>query len=321
MIPIFTVNQDYNFANINDLLDAGINCFRLNPARIGFPKTRQLLQTIRQIKTDADIFIDTPGNKARLHIRNEIKKQKNEQIIVAFDDKTKAEAYVPAYFFKELQVDDILIVRAKIPITIKVLEKFNTYLLCSAVNAFDSIKNNTHIFLKNRCIVNTELNDDDYNVISLVNEENIGFIALSFSDTVKIIHDAKNAITNGKTKILAKIESKIGVMNMRDILDECDGIIIGRDDLSTVLSNSEIHEVVDQAINLCRLQNKLCIPASNYFLGLIESDRLTNDEYIEINSLNKVHDGYIYCNESVLSPSLNTINKIREVINQIGVQQ
>lgn len=321
MIPIFTINQDYNFSDIYELLNAGINCIRLNPARIGLSKTKQLLQTIKQIKKGTDIFIDTPGNKARMHIMSGIKKQENEKMIIAFDDKTKAEAYIPSYFFKELQSGDKLIVRSKEPIAFNVLEKYTSYLLCSVVNAFDNIKNNAHIFLGNRCIVNNKLNEDDYKVICFVNEENIGFIALSFSDTVEIIQEAKKAITNKNTKILAKIESKTGVLNMRDILDECDGIIVGRDDLSTVLSNYEIHEVVDQAVNLCRLQNKMCIPASNYFLGLTESDSLTNDEYTELKYLNNIHNGYIYCNESVLSPSFNTIDKIRKVIDQIGVQQ
>ena len=320
MIPIFTLNQDYEFSDIYNLLTAGVNCIRLNPARIGFPKTEQLLQVIRQIKKETDIFIDTPGNKARLHISGAVQKQKNEQLIIAFDNGTKAEAYIPKYFFRELQSGDALIVRSKIPITMKVLEKYDSHLLCSVINAFDSIKNNTHVFLKNRCIVNSQINDEDFDVLKFVNENKIGFVALSFSDTVEMLQEAKNAITNNSTKILAKIESRVGVLNMRDILNECDGIIIGRDDLSTVMSNDEIHKVVEQAVNLCRLQNKICIPASNYFLGLTVSDCLTSDEYAELKSLNNIHDGYIYCNESVLSSSLEIIKKIRRVIDQIGGQ-
>ena len=77
-------------------------------------------------------------------------------------------------------------------------------------------------------------------------------------------------------KIVAKIETRVGVTHASAIAEVADGLMIGRDDLSRELSIAQINtHVLDWATRLGA--RKEIIAASSYFADLATGDRLSPD--------------------------------------------
>ena len=146
---------------------------------------------------------------------------------------------------------------------------------------------------------NTSLTDEDKEVLSSVNLLNPDFVCASFVDHPKIMKEVSLAIdSGGRISHLAKIESPTGVIAAKEIINSCNGAIIGRDDLSTWLSESEIHSITLSIISQCKERGRLSVPASNYFRSFVETGSWNPRELSVLKSVLEREPDYLYCNET-----------------------
>lgn len=86
---------------------------------------------------------------------------------------------------------------------------------------------------------------------------------------------------------MAKIETPFGVTNLREIARSTEGMIIARDDLYAYYNKSQVANIAQQVIDVCKEEKKVSIPASNYFVSLCTS--ISDEENRALHELCNAH--------------------------------
>ena len=89
--------------------------------------------------------------------------------------------------------------------------------------------------------------------------------------------------------IICKIESQLGIDNLRDILTVSDGVMIGRGDLGSEIPSEEVPHAQKQMIQICREMGKVVITATEMLETMMENNRPKRAETSDI--ANAVLDG------------------------------
>ncbi len=123
-------------------------------------------------------------------------------------------------------------------------------------------------------------------------ENGVDFIACSFVSVREDLLAVKEFLAEnggGDLDIIAKIENRSGVDNIRDICRECDGIMIGRGDMGVEIPFEELPAIQKHLITTCRLLGKRVITATEMLESMIHNPRPTRAEISDV--ANAVYDG------------------------------
>ena len=118
------------------------------------------------------------------------------------------------------------------------------------------------------------------------------FIALSFVDSKENVREVKELLkqyNREDMKIISKIESQTGIMNIKEIVDESDGIMVARGDLGVEIPIEKLPVIQKDIITYCREREKFVIVATEMLASMYESSRPTRAEVTDIS--NAVLDG------------------------------
>ncbi|HIH35759.1 MAG TPA: pyruvate kinase, partial [Methanosphaera sp.] len=117
------------------------------------------------------------------------------------------------------------------------------------------------------------------------------YLALSFVNTREDVVEARNIIdkAGGDTLIISKIESRMGIENIDDIIDESDGIMVARGDLGVNVPMEELPMLQKKIIRKCRQKGKFAIVATEMLASMYENPRPTRAEVSDI--ANAILDG------------------------------
>lgn len=114
--------------------------------------------------------------------------------------------------------------------------------------------------------------------------QKVDYIALSFvgsgSDVIKL----RELITEqgGNQKIISKIERKVAVENIDEIINESDAIMIARGDLGNEFPLEEIPFIQHYIITKCKDANKMVIVATQMLLSMVDSKTPTRAEVSDV---------------------------------------
>jgi pyruvate kinase len=123
-------------------------------------------------------------------------------------------------------------------------------------------------------------------------EQDVDFVACSFVSTAQDLRDVKaflNANGGSDISLIAKIENRSGIDNIKEICQECDGIMIGRGDMGVEVPYEQLPGIQKQLITKCRLLGKRVITATEMLESMIEKPRPTRAEISDV--ANAVYDG------------------------------
>lgn len=118
------------------------------------------------------------------------------------------------------------------------------------------------------------------------------FLAISFVSCKEDVLEIKEILKeHGREdlQIICKIESQLGIDNLRDILTVSDGVMIGRGDLGTEIPSEEVPHAQKLMINICREMGKVVITATEMLETMMENSRPKRAETSDI--ANAVLDG------------------------------
>jgi len=115
-------------------------------------------------------------------------------------------------------------------------------------------------------------------------EQKVDYVALSFVGCANDILELRNLINSkgGNQKIIAKIERKIAVENLDEILDVVDGIMVARGDLGNEFPLEEIPFIQHKIIEKCNQKGKMVIVATQMMLSMIENSTPTRAEVSDV---------------------------------------
>lgn len=335
MIKICPLLKNITPNEFNRVLNTGFNAVRFNFSHIDIDIANKYVSFIRDCNPDIKIIQDLQGHKIRVG---------NLKDVISINKFTKF-LFVPEGFKSKLNYIQIPIAfenydllsdstkfvvdnknsTATISVLEKIVENNKTIFLCmSSENIVFRKEKGINAIGFNRLKLTLSRKDKEDILWGIKNKADI--LVYSFASSSKQIEELKTYIssqTSYMPKIWAKIESQEGIDNIEEIVDVCDGIMIGRGDMSIEIPIIDIPHIQNKIINLCKNKNKDCIIATYIF------DNYKNKNKPDISDITSLYyfclmgaTGIMPANEIVfannpkaMAESINkTLNSFEEVL-------
>jgi pyruvate kinase len=139
----------------------------------------------------------------------------------------------------------------------------------------------------NNCEVLIDINSTKK--IEWIKKQDFDYIALSNSSGKEEIRKIRKLFSPRKIKIISKIETKEGVKNIDGIINESNGVMVARGDLSKNISYEKVPIEQKIIIKKCKEKRKFVITATEMLLSMMKSKTPERAEISDI--ANAVLDG------------------------------
>lgn len=281
-----------------ELVETGVDAFRLNFSHGAHEEHLKVIQAIREINKENNLNIsiiqDLQGPKIRVgDVENGgVQLEKGKQVsIITNDGLSNAQTITTNYraLAKDVKVGDrILLDDGKIEL--KVTQVKDVEIQAEVV--FGGIlKPKKGINLPTTAVSAPSLTEKDTNDLMFGLDNDIDWVALSFVRTPIDILLLKHLIRQkGKNiKVIAKIEKPQAIKNIDEIIAVSDALMVARGDLGVELGFEEVPIAQKRIINKCIKAGKPVIVATQMLESMIENPKPTRAETNDI--ANAVLDG------------------------------
>ncbi|WP_234111249.1 MULTISPECIES: pyruvate kinase [Chryseobacterium] len=285
-----------------DLINAGVDVFRINFSHADYDLVRKNVETIREINKElgrsTSILGDLQGPKLRVGVVKEGSYLNPGDVLTFTNEKIEGDSKRVYMTYQQFPQDVKVGERILIDDGKLVLEVIET-------NEKDTVKARTiqggplsskkGVNLPNTNVSLPALTEKDIEDANFILDLELDWIALSFVRHAQDIIDLKELIAKHpkgkkfKTPIIAKIEKPEGVKNIEQILQECDGLMVARGDLGVEVPMEEVPAIQKNLVEKARRFAKPVIIATQMMETMINSLTPTRAEVNDV--ANSVLDG------------------------------
>ena len=283
------------------LVQAGVDIFRINFSHADYDIVKKNVETIREINEElgqsAGILGDLQGPKLRVGMVKEGSYLNPGDILTFTNENIEGNSKKVFMTYQKFPQD------VKVGETI-MIDDGKLVLEVTETNNIDTVKARTiqggplsskkGVNLPNTNVSLPALTEKDIADANFILDLELDWIALSFVRHAQDIIDLKEIIKNHptnkqKTPIIAKIEKPEGVRNIDEILMECDGIMVARGDLGVEVPMEEVPAIQKNLVEKARKYSKPVIIATQMMETMITSLTPTRAEVNDV--ANSVLDG------------------------------
>lgn len=272
---------------INQLIRSGVDGFRINFSHnlTGIEKIVKIIRDCEKInKKHIAIVADLQGIKLRISkiLENQVSLKKGD--IFNFDLNKKIgsqnRVYLPyPEIFKKIKKNNkILIDDGKFVFKIKQLSKNSIETICQNDCI---IKNFKSIHIPGLEVDFDNLTAKDKRDIQIAKKLNCNWIALSYVKNSKIIKETRKLISTDMG-IIAKVENKSALKNIKDIIQTSDAIMVARGDLAVEIGANELPHVQLDIVKKCSELGKPVIIATQMLESMILDNKPTRAEINDV---------------------------------------
>lgn len=275
-----------------ELVQCGVNVFRLNFSHGSHEDKQKIIDYIRQINSTEPYNIavlgDLQGPKLRVgEMENGGIDVERGDVLTFTNEKlvgNKDRIYVSYQgLHKDVKLGNkILIDDGKIEVQVKdILKNGDVQVQVTLGGRLSSKKG---VNLPDTKISLPALTEKDLVDLDFIIDQNLDWVALSFVRSVKDIIILRNKLQErkSKTKIIAKIEKPEALTNIRDIIVESDGIMIARGDLGVELPVEQIPLIQRNIIKKCLHRAKPVIVATQMMESMMERNKPNRSEITDV---------------------------------------
>ncbi len=283
---------------MNEMANNGMDCARINLSHATHEDILKTLDVIRDVrklsKVPLAVMYDTKGPEFRtLNFKDgEVNLKKGDSIrmsktCILGNENEFGVNHNNAIDFIEVG-DKVLIDNALLEL--EVIDKKNDYVELKALGD-GKIQDHKTINVPGVDLKLEFMSEIDRRDINFAATHACDYLALSFVNTREDVVEARNIIdkAGGDTLIISKIESRMGIENIDDIIDESDGIMVARGDLGVNVPMEELPMLQKKIIRKCRQKGKFAIVATEMLASMYENPRPTRAEVSDI--ANAILDG------------------------------
>ncbi|WXG42023.1 MAG: pyruvate kinase [Candidatus Freyarchaeum deiterrae] len=273
-----------NLKILKKLYDAGMDAVRINIAHGDFEQYKEIIRLTRDVG-EIPIIMDIKGPNIRTTNKAPITAKIGDVIVAGFANEDLTFSY---NFYDEMNPGDkVLIDNGEVITKVKKKENSKLYLL---VEDEGVIQINKGVNLPNKRLVNIpQLSEKDLEAIEFSKENDVEFIALSFTRDVNDVKNLRSKIGSGSQAIIAKIENHEGVKDIDAILDESDSIMVARGDMGVEIEYEKVPLIQKEIIRKCNQQGKIVITATQMLESMVNSPIPTRAEASDV--ANAILDG------------------------------
>jgi pyruvate kinase len=272
---------------INNLIRSGVDGFRINFSHnlTGIEKIVKIIRDCEKVNSKPiAIVADLQGIKLRIGkiFGNQVSLKKGDTFNFDLNKKIGSQSRVylpyPEIFKKIKKSNKILIDDGKFVFKITKLAKNSIQTVCQNDCV---IKNFKSIHIPGLEVDFDNLTTKDKRDIQIAKKLNCNWIALSYVKNSKIIRETRKLIP-GDIGIIAKIENKSAIKNIKDIINTSDAIMVARGDLAVEIGANEVPHVQLDIVKKCSELGKPVIIATQMLESMIESNKPTRAEINDV---------------------------------------
>ncbi|WP_410319866.1 pyruvate kinase [Methanobrevibacter sp.] len=280
------------------MVNVGMNCARINLSHATEDEILKTIDVVRKVRKISNlpvaIMYDTKGPEFRTL------KFKDGGVTLKQGDTIKMSKSCIHGNENEFGVNhsdaiDFINVGDKVLIDnalfeLEVVEKENDFVQLKALGD-GKIENHKSINVPGVNLGLDFMSDMDRNDINFAARHSCDYLALSFVNAREDVITAREIIekAGGDALIISKIESRMGIENIDEIIDESDGIMVARGDLGVDVPMEELPALQKSIIKKCRQKGKFAIVATEMLASMYESPRPTRAEVSDV--ANAILDG------------------------------
>lgn len=270
---------------VNYMLKRGISCFRVNLARSNFAKNQELIDFLLRNNVEK-IFLDLPGDKKRICHYNEkgnISLKKGDELKI-YSREVVSENAVRFEECDELQRHKVgeIMSFGDGDVIVEIENKLGDCIVVKCLRAGE-IKSHSGYLNISRYVPQVQLFDIEKRYIDYFDNTKVIW-GISFADTEDRVKECGKVINKGKR--IAKIETPVGVSNIEKILENVNGGMLARGDLTNFYDISSINQHVHFRLReACMKKQKDYYVATNYFCEIGQKGITSANE---INVLKKI---------------------------------
>lgn len=302
-----------NKNKIKKLIKEGVDIFRLNLSHGDHSYHRNLINLIREVDETIPILIDLCGPKLRIgkFEKNKIFLEKGDKFTLT-TKKIIGNKDIVSISYKNLDKkinknDLILLDDGKIKLRVVDIKDKS---IITKIIIGGELSNNKGVNIIGKNLSIPSLTDKDKEDIDFGIKERVDFIALSFVKTKDDIIELKDILKrkNYQIPVVAKIEKKEAIRNLKQIIDISDGIMVARGDLGVEMPLEEVSILQKKIIKECLLKGKFSILATQILDSMVEKSSPTRAEVSDIT--NAIFDGA----DSLMLSSETAMGKYPEIV-------
>jgi pyruvate kinase len=272
---------------INNLIRSGVDGFRINFSHnlTGIEKIVKIIRDCEKINSKPiAIVADLQGIKLRIGkiFGNQVSLKRGDAFNFDLNKKIGSQSRVylpyPEIFKKIKKSNKILIDDGKFVFKIKKLSKNSIQTVCQNDCI---IKNFKSIHIPGLEVDFDDLTIKDKRDITVAKKLGCNWIALSYVKNSKIIRQTRKLIPQD-IGIIAKIENKSAIKNIKDIINTSDAIMVARGDLAVEIGANEVPHVQLDIVKKCSELGKPVIIATQMLESMIESNKPTRAEINDV---------------------------------------
>ena len=315
---------------LKDMIDAGVNVFRINFSHADYSDVKARIDMIRELNDEfgynTAILADLQGPKLRVGVMKEDVVVAPGDIITfqtAEDIPGTAERVYMNY--KQFPADvkpgeKILLDDGKL--MFEALETNGTSEVVCKVIQGGPLKSKKGVNLPNTKVSLPALTEKDIRDALFAIENQVDWIALSFvrnAEDLMQLQDLISANSSYKIPIIAKIEKPEGVENIDKIVAFCDGLMVARGDLGVEIPAQEVPLIQKKLVQRAKTARIPVIIATQMMETMITSLTPTRAEVNDVaNSVMDGADAVMLSGEtSVGNYPVQVIEKMTQIIEAV----
>ena len=278
-------------AVLGQLMDAGVNVFRLNMSHGDYDSHTKVYHHIRTLAESKHLSIailaDLCGPKIRVgkFPDGQITLEPDAPVTVTTRDVIGHGGLIPSQYVnlaKDVKRGDrILLNDGALELSVKEIQ--GTEIQCKVVHG-GVLRDKKGINLPGVDVSAPSLTEKDRDDAVFALELGVDFLALSFVRRAADIMELREMIWEheGTAAIIAKIEKPEALTDITRILDVADGIMVARGDLGVELPPEQVPVAQGQLIEMARAKFKPVIVATQMLESMIDNARPTRAEVTDI---------------------------------------
>jgi pyruvate kinase len=278
-------------AQLEELLNAGVNVFRLNFSHGEHEQKANWIAQIRELsaqhKKSVSILGDLQGPKIRTGMMRHGSQilEVDQKIIITTAAVEGADGLISTSY-KALPQDvipgdQILLDDGQLELEVLRIEAGEVHCV---VKVGGILKDRKGINLPGIQVSAPAMTEKDFTDLQFAINQELDWIALSFVRTATEVSRLKQLLLeqNSAMKVIAKIEKPEAVENFSAILAVTDGVMVARGDLGVEVPSEHVPLIQKRIIRECNQQGKPVITATQMLESMIAHPRPTRAETSDV---------------------------------------
>lgn len=311
---------------LTSLIRAGVDIMRLNMAHASHKWVDDAMWFIREASAEVGrevaVMMDVKGPEIRTGVVEEPITVNEGDAFEFYIEQAAPTGDCPAVSVNypglpnDLSVGDTVLVDSGL-IRMKVTGKSETHVRCEVLTP-GRITSKRHINLPGVFVKLPALTEKDEEDLRAGIRAGIDFVALSFVRQGEDIRTLRKWLCNAgsNARIIAKIEDQAGVRNMREIIEEADGVMVARGDLGIEVEYHKLPLIQRDIVRACAEAGKPVIIATHLLESMVSSPMPTRAEISDVsNSIREQVDAVMLSGETTIGKyPLESVEVMKNII-------